>query len=113
MSNVHGLSPLKQGGGGKSYLYCILLQGKSTAKRKAVCFSPRKHKVLSPVKLFKIGSNNDAILGDRFLVSLLGKATFDSNKRFLDDSILTLNDFYGLAPGQIVKLECLECLPSF
>ena len=47
------------------------------------------------------------LLGDRFLVSLMGKATFDPDKRFLDDSILTLNDFYGLAPGQIVKLECL------
>ena len=63
----------------------------------------------------KIGwkiNNNDAILGDCFLVSLMGKATLDADKRFFDDSILTLNDFYGLAPGQShceTKMKVSNC----
>ena len=63
----------------------------------------------SPVKIFQINfniNNTDTILGDRSSVSLVEKASFDPDKRFYHDSVLTLNDLFGLASGQMVKLKC-------
>ena len=118
---MHGLSPIKQGGNGKSYFNCVL-QGQESA-RKAVCFSPRKHKMLSqvvdsksPVKISRLSfniNNTDVILGDRSAVSLVQKASFDPDKRFYSDSVLTLHDLYGLAPGQMVKVKSLGENTSF
>jgi len=115
---VHGLSPIKQGGNGKSYFNCVL-QGQESARR-AVCFSPRKHKMLSqvvdsksPVKISRLSfniNNTDVILGDRSAVSLVQKASFDPDKRFYSDSVLTLHDLYGLAPGQMVKCHVSSIL---
>ena len=103
---------MKQAPTGSTYFNCVL-QGQHAA-RKAVCFSPRKHKLInnvsescSPVKILKMKiNNNDSIINDSTQISLVPKASFEVDKRFKSDAIIKLGDLICLAPGQIVSVRC-------
>lgn len=62
-----------------------------------------------PVKITRLSSNinnTNVILGDQSAVSLVQRSSFDPDKRFYSDSVLPLQELYGLAPGQLVKVKC-------
>ena len=106
------MTPIKKASSGTQYFNCIL-QGHSSAKR-AVCFSPKKHSLLhdaseahSPVKISKltVSKNDDFVIGDRNHISL-AKAAFKVDEKFHKDAVVSLNDLYSLAPGQLLNTNC-------
>ena len=105
---------MKKAPSGSSYFQC-LLQSQTSAKR-AVCFTPTKHKLLndvaqssSPVKILKMDTNinnNDSIINRGTQISLVKKVSFDVDPRFGEDAVVSLGDLFSLAPGQLINIKC-------
>ena len=108
---VHGVGPVKYGSSGNPYFNCVL-QGQKTAN-KAVCFSPKKHKMLSevsesksPVKISKITpSQGDLVINDSSNIKLLQKAQFKLDERFSSNATVSLADLHSLAPRQVLSTK--------
>ncbi|XP_066936784.1 uncharacterized protein [Clytia hemisphaerica] len=114
---VHNVTPLKSyGNQQKEYFNCVLQSPVSA--RKAVCWSPKKHKLmtdvsesLSPVKITKVNSdinNNDVIVrDDAEIIISRAPSSFSPDPRLSATAINTVTNLFSLAPKQLVRqLKC-------
>ena len=113
LSFVHNVSGLKPYGVNQEYFNCVLQS--PTSARKAVCFSPKKHKLMndvaeshSPVKITKvktdINSNDIVVKNESEIIAAEASSSFLPDKRLSKEAINSITDLFSLAPRQSVSL---------